>query len=329
MGSGDRFAGVALDDKALEPVCPRADHQRQVADPHGRVIRAIVVLGKRGVRAGDEKIKSRLHVAWHGETIRARLVIGGRREVVPPCLDRFALEQRAAILLPRNAKVFFAQFIPVGRHEPEVRLGDIAVRDGKLRPRRVPDRLGSDRNRLGLDLRDKVVAMVAAPGFRECIAPGDRHAACLHPVAVGVQGLRPVIPRPSGERPRFAPGDRLHRLDEAVVRAVAGGDVFAVQQPQNIDVDERGRVGVVAVKPQHLLKQPNRLEPRRPGVGRLRFPREKPVQWPKQRIAHPHLKGVLRLGRRELAGRVKAKRFVRDKVVKRRPVMLRQSRLGQ
>ena len=210
-----------------------------------------------------------------------------------------------------------------------MRLGDVAIRDDKLRPRRIPDRLGLDANRLGLNLRDKVVAIFPATGVGERIAPGDRHAACLHGVAVGVQRLRPVIPRPSGEWPRFAFDDRLHRLDETIVRAVTGGDVFAVQQPQNVGVVERRRVGVVQVKPQYILIQPNGLNLWRLRVGRLRLPREKPVQWPKQGVVHLDFKGVLRLGRRELAGRVKAKRLVRDKIVQRRTVLLRERRLGQ
>ena len=35
LGVGDRLAGVALHDEALEPVRPRADHQPQIADPNG------------------------------------------------------------------------------------------------------------------------------------------------------------------------------------------------------------------------------------------------------------------------------------------------------
>ena len=329
MGTGDRLAGVALDDEALEPVRPRADHHLQGADPNGRVVRAIVLLGKRGRRAGDEKIKTRLHVVGHGETLRALLVVGGRRQGVPPRFDRLALEQCPPILLSRQAELFFAQFVPVGRHEPEVRPGDVAVRDGKLRPRRVPDRLRLDGNRLGLNLRDEVVATVPAPGFGECIAPGDRHAPCLHGVAVGVQRLRPVIPRPGRERPRLALDQRLHRLDEAIVRAVTGGDAFAMQQSQNVGVVERRRVGVVQVKPQHVLIQSNSLELGRLCVGCLRYPREKLIQRAKQRVAYSHFKRIFRLGRRELAGRVKTKRLVRDEVVQRRPVMLRQGRLGQ
>ena len=81
--------------------------------------------------------------------------------------------------------------------------------------------------------------MVSAPGFGERIAPGDRHAPCLHGVAVGVQRLRPVIPRPGRERPRIALDQRLHRLDETIVCPLTGGDVFAVQQPQNVGVVER------------------------------------------------------------------------------------------
>ena len=115
--------------------------------------------------------------------------------------------------------------------------------------------------------------MVSAPGFGECIAPGDRHAACLHGVAVGVQRLRPVIPRPSGEWPQFAFDDRLHRLDETIVRPLTGGDAFAMQQSQNVGVVERRGVGVVPVKPQHVLIQLNRLELRCLCVGRLRYPR--------------------------------------------------------
>ena len=171
--------------------------------------------------------------------------------------------------------------------------------------------------------------MVSAPGFGKRIAPGDRHAACLHGVAVGVQRLRPVIPRPSGEWPRFALDQRLHRLDETIVRAVTGGDAFAVQQPQDVGVDKCRRVGVVQVKPQHVLIQPNGLELGRLCVGRLRLPCEKLVQRAKQRVACSHFKRIFRLSRRELAGRVKAKRLVRDEVVQRRPVMLRQRRLGQ
>ncbi len=210
-----------------------------------------------------------------------------------------------------------------------MRPGDVAVRDGKLRPRRVPDRLGGDRNRLGLNLRDEVVATVPAPGFGECIAPGDRHAPCLHGVAVGVQRLRPVIPRPGRERPRLALDQRLHRLDETIVRAVTGDDAFAMQQSQNVGVVECRRVGFVQVKPQHVLIQSNSLELGRLCVGCLRYPREKLIQRAKQRVACSHFKRIFRLGRRELAGRVKAKRLVRDEVVQRRPVLLRQRWLGQ
>ena len=167
--------------------------------------------------------------------------------------------QRAAILRPRQAELFFAQLVPVGRHKPEVRPGDVAVRDGKLRPRRVPDRLGlATRNRLGLNLRDEVVAMGTAPGFGERIAPGDRHAACLHGVAVGVQRLRPVIPRPGREWPRLALDQRLHRLYETIVRAVTGGDAFAMQQSQNVGVVERRGVGVV---PGETAARPDTIEP--------------------------------------------------------------------
>ncbi len=329
MGVSYRLAGVALYDVAFEPVRPRPDYQRQVADPHGRIICAIVVLGKRGVRAGDEKIKPRLHVAGHGEILGALLVVGGRRQVVPPRLDRLALEQCTPVLLLRQSELFFAQFIPVGRYEPEVRLGDVAVRDGKLRPRCVPDRLGGDRNRLCLNLCNEVVAMVSAPGFGECIAPGDRHAPCLHRVAVGVQRLRPVIPRPGRERPRLALDQRLHRLDKTFVRAVTGDDAFAMQQPQNIGVVERRQVGVVQVKPQHVLIQSNSLELGRLCVGCLRYPSEKLIQRVKQRVACSHYKRIFRLGCRDLAGRVKTKRLVRDEVVQRRSVLLRQRWLGQ
>ena len=171
--------------------------------------------------------------------------------------------------------------------------------------------------------------MVSAPGFGECIAPGDRHAACLHGVAVGVQRLRPVIPRPGRERPRFALGQRLHRLDETIVRAVTGDDAFAMQQSQNVGVVECRRVGFVQVKPQHVLIQSNSLELGRLCVGCLRLPCEKLVQRAKHRVACSHFKRIFRLSSRELAGRVKAKRLVRDEVVQRRPVMLRQRRLGQ
>ena len=82
-------------------------------------------------------------------------------------------------------------------------------------------------------------------------------------------------------------------------------DAFAMQQPQNIGVVESRQVGIVQVKPQHVLKQPDGFDLWRLGVGRMRLPGEKLVEWPEKGIARLHLEGVLRLGCSEFSGCIK------------------------
>ena len=134
---------------------------------------------------------------------------------------------------------------------------------------------------------------------------------------------------PGGELPRLVFGHVADGFDESIPSAFADRAVFPEKQPRDIGVHPGGRDGVGSVKAQDVLKQLHRLEVGRGGVGGLWVPREKFVERIEYRVGRLDFKRVLRLGCGEFTRGVKGKCLVRDEVVQRRPVILRQRWLGQ
>src|SRR5439155_24983202 len=106
-------------------------------------------------------------------------------------------------------------------------------------------------------------------------------------------------------------------------------NVLRIYEALEIGIREGGGIGVVTMKYEHLLVQPERLVNRRICIRRLDLPSDESVGWIKDRTAGGYLECVLRFGGRLFAGAVKSQRFLSDEIVERRPVSVRHRSLFQ
>ena len=175
--------------KPFDPAvaCPR--HQRQVAHPHVGHGDNVVPFAELRVVAGGDEIEARLEAVGRRRGEGLLLVVGGGRQLRRPFQRGFAGQDFPALLslkfsgrlwrLSRKASQSYGNGAEIHRLH-------IAVADGDVWPRRVPNALGSDAGRLGFNLGDQVAAELSARRLREqfraaagqACAPPTRSPSC-------------------------------------------------------------------------------------------------------------------------------------------------------
>ena len=134
--------------------------------------------------------------------------------------------------------------------------------------------------------------------------------------------------------------ERLQRRLVAGVLVFAERDVVAVNQPGDVNVDKCRFVLVVPVRLEQLLVEADGFEDGRIVISvlpvsrgqdagdTLRVPRHEFLRGVEDGTVRRKLEGVLRLGCRLLAAGVELQRLLRDEVVQRRAIGVRQRGQG-
>ena len=128
----------------------------------------------------------------------------------------------------------------------------------------VPNPLGSDAGRLGLDLGDEVVAELASGRVREQFCAAQSEFVRGDEITLLLQHSSLALDRQRGEVEVGVPADeRLQRGFVALVLAFAKGGVPAPGQPLQIRIGKRQwRSGITLVKAKQLLVKPDGFERR-------------------------------------------------------------------
>ncbi len=164
------FARVGFEDEAFDLAVARAHDKGEVADPDVGVADHVVGIAELGIVARYEEIETRLELRGRGELLGALLVIGGGGELGGPFERGLFGEEFLALVVVQifwTAVAALEEDIPIVGNGAEIHGGDVAVVDGNLRPRRVPDALGIDLGGLGFDAGDEVLALLAANALGE------------------------------------------------------------------------------------------------------------------------------------------------------------------
>jgi len=146
--------------------------------------------------AGEDEIKPRLDCCRRGRVERALLNIRGGRKVPPTIregqvVQKIALLRLADVLRTRALRV--EKRIPIRRDGSEINLVHVAIADGDVGAG-IPYAFGGDAGGLGLDLGDKISAVLRTRGARMRRLCQQRDLPRFHPVALIFHHTR-LIPR--------------------------------------------------------------------------------------------------------------------------------------
>ena len=257
------------------------DDDRQPRHAHERRRHDVVGAAEVGACARDHEVAPWLEPLRiehaDGHVLVPLPVVGRGRQIDGLLPHRGQLQDRGAILVVEPVELLAGPqpLQPVGLHEPQVHLRQVAIAHADRGPGCRPRPLGREREILGFDLGYQVAAQHRAGGVRLCIdhAGSERPCRAEIPLAAGALGdvirgqrRRLMVAGPGGEGLERLPLPRGQRRGAVV----GDGRAASPQNPVEIGGEERRLVGVGLVKRDELAIEPQRVEHGRVRVGHCR-----------------------------------------------------------
>ena len=302
--------------------------QGEPAYPHEPGRHDIVLLAEVAPRAGDHPIAAGGEILRHRDIVRPLLVIVRRRQFGLEGLGRRSREQLRPLGIVEPADMRSPRehsFEPVGLHDPQVHVREIAVAHANHRPGPGPRPLDEHRQRFRLDLGDQVFTEFSAGALRVLRNGLGSDRAGLDQVIFLAHERREMV---AGQRRRLVVvglrDEGFECLPLAVGEFISHGMAGCPEDPVEVGGEQRRAIGVVLVKLEQVAIEAGRLEERRVAIGHGRIfrgpPGEKFSQRAERRPVGRQFEGVFRIDKAALTRFGEGQAVADDQVPDRRPV---------